>query len=284
MRSIFILSCGFIINLLLGLLFNSISKFTEFSFALRRHRDIAMPSETIEALAYWRLHSLVNTKAENTEKINKNKIVGVYASCALEDFDFIFNRLSIQLSDIERQELVFLLFETVASIADAAETQPIDCSRIYTHRALTLPIRVDEVGIISKWLSRHITTPEQYFIAITQAYHTYTITYYTVALLPNFQYRLDSTTNLHKIYFATVADETRKVILKYYYNHILKNEKAIDLIQDFFIAYAHLIFIKLLYIFTMHSYFDDIEEARAYTGYVRTILEKIEQKYSIKQG
>jgi hypothetical protein len=243
-----------------------------------------MVPRTIEALACWRLHSLVNIKAENTETIDKNKVVGVYTSCALEDFDFIFNRLSIQLSDIERQELIFLLFETVSSIVDVAETQPIDCGKIYTHRVLTLPIRTDEVSIISKWLSRHTTTPEEYFIAVTQAYHIYTITYYTVALLPNFQYRLDSTTNLNKIYFATVSDETRKEILKYYYNHILENLKNIDLIQDFFIAYAHLIFIKLLYIFTMYSDFEDIEEARAYTGYVKTILEKMEQKYSIKQA
>jgi len=243
-----------------------------------------MVVETIEALAYWRLHSLVNTKFEDTETIEKNRVVGAYTSCALEDFEFIFDRLSIRLSDIGKQELIFLLFETVASIADIAEEQPIDCSTIYTHKSLTLPIRVDEVDTISKWLSRHITTPEQYFMAVTQAYHAYTTTYYTIALLPNFQNRLDSTANLCKIYFATVSDETRKEILKYYYNHILKNRKDIGLIQEFFIAYAHLIFIKLLYIFTMHSDFNDIKEARAYTGYARTMIEKLEQKYKIKQA
>ena len=251
---------------------------------MRWYRDEAMVVETIEALAYWRLHSLVNTKFEDTETIEKNRVVGAYTSCASEDFEFIFDRLSIRPSDIERQELIFLLFETVASIADIAEEQPIDCSTIYTNKSLTLPVRVDEVDIISKWLSRHITTPEQYFVAVTQAYHTYTTTYYTIALLPNFQNRLDSTANLYKIYFATVSDETRKEIIKYYYNHILKNQKDIGLIQDFFIAYAHLIFIKLLYIFTMHSNFDNIEEAKAYTKYTGYILQKMEQKYSTKQS
>ncbi len=251
---------------------------------MRCHGSIAMVLETIEALAYWRLHSLVNTTAENTETIEKNRVVGVYTSCALEDFEFIFDRLSIRLSDIEKQELIFLLFETVASIADIAEEQPIDCSTIYTHKSLTLPVRVDKVDIISKWLSRHITTPEQYFMAVTQAYHTYTTTYYTIALLPNFQNRLDSTANLYKIYFATVSDKTRKEILKYYYNHILKNRKDIDLIQDFFITYAHLIFIKILYIFTMHSNFDNIEEARAYTKYTGDILQKMEQRYIKNQS
>jgi hypothetical protein len=266
------------------LLFSAISKFTKFSFALRCHGIIAMALETIEALAYWRLHALVNTKVEYTETINKNRVVGVYTSCALEDFEFIFDRLSIRLSDIERQELIFLLFETVASIADIAEEQPIDCSTIYTHQSLTLPVRVDEVDIISKWLSRHITTPEQYFMAVTQAYHTYTTTYYTIALLPNFQNRLDETVNLYKIYFATVSDETRKEILKYYYNHIFKNRKDVGLIQDFFMSYVRLIFIKLLYIFTMHSNFDNIEEARAYTRYTGYILQKMEQKYIKKQS
>jgi hypothetical protein len=260
------------------------SKFTEFSFALRCRRDSAMVLETIEALAHWRLRSLVNAKAQNTETIDKNKVVGVYTSCALEDFDFIFDRLSIRLSDIEKQELTFLLFETVASTADAAETEPIDCSTIYTHRAITLPIRVDEISITSKWLSRHVRTPEQYFVAITQAYHTYTIAYYTITLLPNFQHRIDNTVNLHRIYFATVADGTRKEVLKYYCNHILKNIKDIDSIRDFFIEYAHSVFIKLLYIFTIHTNFDDIEEARAYAEYVRAILEEMEQKYSIKQA
>jgi hypothetical protein len=242
-----------------------------------------MVLETIEALAYWRLHSLINIKAGNAETIEKNQVIGVYTSCTLEDFDFIFDRLSIRLSDIEKQELTFLLFETIASVADVAETQPVDCNKIYTHKALTLPIRVDEVGIVSKWLSRHIITPEQYFITITHAYHAYTITYYTIALLPNFQHRLNSTANLHKIYFATVSDEMRREILKYYYNHIAKKIKDIDSIQEFFISYAHLSFIKLLYIFTMHSDFDNLEEARAYTRYVKTILKEMEQKYSMKQ-
>jgi hypothetical protein len=64
----------------------------------------------------------------------------------------------------------------------------------------------------------------------------------------------------------------------------LKNRKDIGLIQDFFIAYAHLIFIKLLYIFTMHSNFENIEEARTYTKYTGDILQKIEQKYSTKRS
>jgi hypothetical protein len=243
-----------------------------------------MVLETIEALAFWRLETLVRTKAESTEEIEKNKVIGTYTSCALEDFDFIFDRMHIKLPDIEKQELVFLLFETVASVADEAEKQPIDCSTIYTHKTITLPIRTNELSIVSKWLHQHITTADQYYMAITQAYHTYTTTYYTIALLPNFQHRLDGTTNLRRIYYATMSDEMRKEILKYYYDRTLKNVKDIDTIQDFFITYAHWAFVKLLYIFTMHSNFDNIEEARAYTGYTRDILQAIEQKYSTKQA
>lgn len=242
-----------------------------------------MVLEAFEALASWRLNLLINTESKNTEAIDKNKVIGTYTSRAIEDFDFIYDRLSIKLTDIEKQELIFLLFETVASIADDAETQTIDCSTIYAYKSITLPIRTKEVGIFSKWLYRHITTPEQYFMAITQVYHAHKITYYTIALLPNFQHRLNSSINLDEIYFATIADETRKEIFQYYYNCILKNVKDTNKVEDFFITYAHFIFIKLFYIFTMRSDFDDIEEARAYTRYVNNILQKVKQKYGIKQ-
>lgn len=242
-----------------------------------------MVLETFEALASWRLNSLVNAKNTNTEEIHKSKVIGVYTSHALEDFDFILERLSMKLPDTEKQELMFLLFDTIASTADNAEMQHIDCTKIYTQRSITLPIRTDEISIISKWLYRHITTPEQYLILITQAHHAHSITYYTIALLPNFQHRLHNPTDLHSIYFATVADEIRKEIFRHYYDLMMKNAQNTSLIQNFFITYAKWAFAKLLYIFTMASDFENIEEARAYTGYVKTILQEMRQKYSVEQ-
>jgi hypothetical protein len=284
LSSIFILSFGCITYLLLvalGCIMLKCTKVCCLPCVSTEHN--AMVLETLEALAFWRLKLLVNAKDTDTEELHKNKVIGIYTKHALEDFDFIFDRLSIKLSDIEKQEFIFLLFDTVACTADNAEMQHIDCTKIYTQKSITLPIRTDEISIVSKWLYRHITAPEQYLMTITQAYHVYSITYYTIALLPNFQHRLGKPTSLHNIYFATITDDIRKEIFKFYYNQIIKNAQDTSLVQDFFITYAKWAFAKLLYIFTMASDFEDIEEARAYIGYVRTILQNMQQKCSVKQ-
>jgi hypothetical protein len=212
--------------------------------------------------------------------LEKNEIVGVYTNHALEDFDFIFESVGRQLSDTERQELVSLLFDTIAEVADAATTENIDLMMIQTYKSITLPIRTQEVDIISRWFAQHARSIEEYFLAITHAYHVYTITYYTIILVPHFKHKLCIPVSPKELYLTTVSSSIRPLILKHYYQKIVADPQNTEIIRNFFNSYAQLMFVKLLYLMYINVKTENVDECRIYMEYITEQDNNLRHKYS----
>jgi hypothetical protein len=239
-----------------------------------------MIAEVVNSLTLWRFRDLVNMQIDEVERIEKNDIVGVFTSLALEEFDFIQESIGRQLSDTERHELVFLLFDTIAEVADAATSENIDLRTIQTHNSITLPIRTQEVDTISRWFTRHVRSIEEYLLSITHAYHVYAATYYSIILLPHFKQALYIPINAKKLYFTTVSDNIRTLILKHYYQKMVSEPQNTEIIRSFFISYAQLIFIKLLYVIYMHTNIEGNDEFKVYFNYIKEKSNELMHKYS----
>jgi len=217
----------------------------------------------------------------DAESLEKNNIVGTFTSLALEEFDFILNSLNRQLSDDEKQDLAYLFFDTIAEVADAASAEKIDLRTIQTHNSITIPIRLQEVDIVSRWFSQRAQSTDEYLLFITHAHHVYAVTYYSLILLPYFKNKLYVPINAQNLYLTTVSDNTRTLILKQYYQKIIANPQDTENIKNLFISYAQLMFIKLLYIMYMHTKIENNEEYRSYFNYIQQKSDELMHKYNI---
>jgi hypothetical protein len=240
-----------------------------------------MIAEVVDSLTLRRFRELVDIRIGSIESsMEKNEIVSVFTSLALEEFDFILGSVGHQLSDAERQEFVFLLFDTIAEVADAATSENIDLRMIQTHNSITLPIRTQEVDIISRWFAQRAHSVEEYFLSITHAYHIYAATYYSIILLPHFKQALCVPISPKELYLTTVSDNIRPIILNYYYQKVVSDPQNTEIIRSFFISYGQLIFVKLLYVICLHAKNEDANESQSYFNYVRALGDKLMHKYN----
>ncbi len=239
-----------------------------------------MFAEVIDSLTLWRFRELVAIRIGSIESsMDKNEIVGVFTSLAIEDFDFILGSIGRQLSNTERQDFVSILFDTIAEVADAAASENIDLSTIQTHNSVTLPIRTQEVDTISRWFAQRAHSVEEYFLFISHAYHVYAATYYSIILIPHFKHALRVPISTKELYFTTVSDNIRKLILKYHYQKILSNPQDAEVIRNLFTSYSQLMFVKLLYVLCLRTKTEDDNECQNYFQYIREIGNKLTHKY-----
>jgi len=239
-----------------------------------------MVAEVIDSLTVRRFMELVNIGLSDVMSIEKNDIIGALTSLALEEFDFILESVGHQLSDTEKQEFTFLVFDTIAEVVDAATSENIDLRMIQTYNSITLPIRTQEVDIISRWFARRAHSVEEYFLAITHAYHVYAATYYSVILLPHFKNALCVPISAKELYLTTVSDSIRAIVLKYYYQKVVSDPQNTEIIRSFFTSYAQLIFVKLLYVLYIHTKTDNYNEGQSYFDYIKEQVNRLMHKYS----
>jgi len=240
-----------------------------------------MVAEVIDSLTLRRFRELVAIRIGSIKSsMDKNEIVGVFTSLALEEFDFILESIGRQLSDTERQEFISILFDTIAEVADAAASENIDLSTIQTHNSVTLPIRTQEVDTISRWFAQHAHSVEEYFLFISHAYHVYAATYYSIILTPHFKHALCVPISTKELYFTTVSDNIRTLILKYYYQKILSEPNNTEIIRSLFISYGQLIFVKLLYVIYLRTTTENNNECQSYFNYIKEIGNNLMHKYS----
>ncbi len=213
--------------------------------------------------------------------IEKNNIVGTFTRLALEEFDFMLNSLNRQLSDDEKQDLIYLLFDTIAEVADAAAAEKIDLRMIQTHNSITIPVRMQEVDIASRWFAQRARSIEEYMLFITHAYHVYSVTYYSVILLPYFKHKLYVPIDAEKLYLTMISDNMRTLILKHYYQKIIATPQDTENIKSLFISYAQLMFIKLLYVMYMHTKIENNDEYRSFSNYIQQKTYELMHKYNI---
>jgi len=239
-----------------------------------------MVAEVVDSLISWRFRELVDMPIGIPGGLEKNEIVGAFTRLALEEFDFILESVEHQLSNTERQEFISLLFDTISEVADAATSENIELSTIQTYNSVTLPIRTQEVDIISRWFARRARSIEEYFLSVTHAYHVYAATYYSVILLPHFKNILYIPTNAKELYMLTVSDNIRILILRYYYQKMVSDPKNTEIIKSFFISYSQLIFVKLLYVLYMHTKIENNNECKSYFNYIREQSDALMHKYN----
>ncbi len=240
-----------------------------------------MFDQVVDSLAVRRFKELVGIRIGSIKSnLGKNEIIGVYTSHALEDFDFILESVGRQLSDAERQELGLLMFDTISEVADAATSESIDLRMIQTHNSITLPIRAQEVDTISIWFAQRAHSIDEYFLAITHAYHVYTITYYTIILVPHFKDKLCIPISPKELYLTTVSSSIRLLILKHYYQKIVADPQNTELIRSLFTSYAQFMFVKLLYLMCLNVKIENNDEYRSYMEYASEQDDKLRHKYS----
>jgi hypothetical protein len=237
--------------------------------------------EVVDSLALWRFREMVNMRIATVESIEKNDIVSSFTSLSLEEFDFILNTIKRKLFNDEKQDFVCLLFDTIAEVADAASAEKIELKTIRTHNSITIPIRTQEVDIASRWFAQRISSTEEYLLLVTHAYHVYTATYYSIILLPHFKNAFYVPINAKKLYLTTVTDNIRALMLKHYHQKITANPQDIENIKSFFISYAQLMFIKLLYVMYMHTKIKNDDDAEIYFNYIRQQSKELLSKYSV---